>query len=97
MDERYIIMVMGFAVLLAGAIFMVAHYRREHRRTQLLRQMDRIPWHRPHDGSSTFDSGDRRLDPDRALAVAGTLSTIGRGYRTWFIKRPVRVDAEGTV
>ncbi|MEX4002053.1 hypothetical protein AB4Y38_24500 [Paraburkholderia sp. EG285A] len=33
-------MLMGSAVLMFAALFVVIHYRREHRRAQLLRQLD---------------------------------------------------------
>jgi len=46
MDEELVSIVMGLAVLVIGIIFAVGHYRREHRRTQLLRQLDHTPiWH----------------------------------------------------
>ncbi|WP_198021378.1 hypothetical protein [Burkholderia sp. WSM2232] len=48
MDEELVSIVMGLAVLVIGIIFAVGHYRREHRRTQLLRQLDHTPiWHWP--------------------------------------------------
>ncbi|BFG80050.1 hypothetical protein PTKU46_80840 [Paraburkholderia terrae] len=40
MDENWVSMVMGSAVLVLAAIFVAGHYRREHRRAQLLRQLD---------------------------------------------------------
>ncbi|SMG52641.1 hypothetical protein [Paraburkholderia susongensis] len=47
MDEIWITMVMGSAVLLIAAIFVAGHYRREHRRARLLRQLDHARgWHR---------------------------------------------------
>ncbi|CAH2772869.1 MAG: FIG00454046: hypothetical protein [uncultured Paraburkholderia sp.] len=46
MDEELVSVVMGLAVLVIGIIFAVGHYRREYRRTQLLRQPDQTPvWH----------------------------------------------------
>ncbi|MGF6970692.1 hypothetical protein OKW43_007787 [Paraburkholderia sp. WC7.3g] len=48
MDEGWVGMVMGSAALVIAAIFVVGHYRREHRRAQLLRRLDPPgwPWHR---------------------------------------------------
>ena len=43
MNEELVSIVMGFAVLVIAVIFAVGHYRREHRRTQLLRQLDPAP------------------------------------------------------
>ncbi|WP_167760327.1 hypothetical protein [Paraburkholderia pallida] len=40
MDESWLSMVFGFAVLVFAAMFVVAHYRREHRRARLLRRID---------------------------------------------------------
>lgn len=40
MDESWITMVMGSTVLLIATIFVAGHYRREHRRARLLRQLD---------------------------------------------------------
>ncbi|MDR6474254.1 hypothetical protein ABIE53_001859 [Burkholderia sp. OAS925] len=51
MDEQLVSIVMGCAVLATGIIFAVGHYRREHRRAQLLRQLDHAPvwnWLRHH-------------------------------------------------
>jgi len=46
MDPGWVGMVIGSAVLLFAAIFVVAHYRRERRRAQLLRQLYHLPrWH----------------------------------------------------
>ena len=39
MNASHAAMVTGVAVLLFAAIFMVGHYRREHRRAQMLRHM----------------------------------------------------------
>ena len=43
MNEELVSIVMGFAVLVIAVIFAVGHYRREHRRTKLLRQLDPAP------------------------------------------------------
>jgi hypothetical protein len=40
MDESWLSTVFGSAVLIFAAIFMVAHYRREHRRARLMRGLD---------------------------------------------------------
>ena len=40
LDEALAGMLMGSAVLMFAALFVVIHYRREHRRAQLLRQLD---------------------------------------------------------
>ncbi|WP_036044865.1 hypothetical protein [Paraburkholderia mimosarum] len=42
MDENWVTMVMGSAVLLFAAGFVVDHYRREHRRAQLMRRLDHV-------------------------------------------------------
>lgn len=50
MDESWASVVMGSAVLLFAAVFVVDHYRREHRRAQLMRRLDHVrrsgqsPW-----------------------------------------------------
>lgn len=44
MDEVRVGMVMGSAVLVIAAIFVVGHYRREHRRAQLLWRPDLSGW-----------------------------------------------------
>ncbi len=41
MNESWVTMVMGSAVLMIAVIFVAGHYRREHRRARLLRQLDR--------------------------------------------------------
>ncbi|CAB3714849.1 hypothetical protein [Paraburkholderia rhynchosiae] len=43
MNEEFVVVVMGLAVLVIGVIFAVGHYRREHRRSELLRQLDPAP------------------------------------------------------
>ncbi|WP_193727890.1 hypothetical protein [Paraburkholderia franconis] len=45
MDEGQAAMVMGSTVLLLAAIFVISHYRREHRRAQLQRRLDAPGWH----------------------------------------------------
>jgi hypothetical protein len=48
MDETWLSIVTGSAVLLFAAIFAVGHYRREQRRALSLRQLDlahRWHWH----------------------------------------------------
>jgi hypothetical protein len=47
MDATLAVAVIGLAILLSAAIFVVAHYRREHRRAQMLRQMASLHW-RPY-------------------------------------------------
>jgi integral membrane sensor domain MASE1 len=42
MDEAWLGTAIGSAVLLFAAIFVFGHYRREHRRTQLLRQLESV-------------------------------------------------------
>ena len=44
MSESWVGIVMGSFVLLIASIFMANHYRREHRRRQLLRNMDHSWW-----------------------------------------------------
>jgi hypothetical protein len=44
MDEARLGTALGSAVLLFAAIFVFGHYRREHRRTQLLRQLESVVW-----------------------------------------------------
>jgi hypothetical protein len=48
MDESEAVIAMGSAVLLLAAVFVAGHYRREHRRAQLLRHLSAsgLPWHR---------------------------------------------------
>ncbi|CAE6825683.1 hypothetical protein [Paraburkholderia domus] len=40
MDESWVTMMMGSAVLLIAALFVAGHYRREHRRAQVLQRLD---------------------------------------------------------
>jgi hypothetical protein len=42
MDEAWLGTVIGSAVLLFAAIFVFGHYRREHRRAQLFRQLKSV-------------------------------------------------------
>ncbi|OUL86887.1 hypothetical protein [Paraburkholderia hospita] len=59
MHESWVSMLVGFAVLLFAVVFMVGHYRLEHRRAQLLRQMDRTyHGHRPRNRRSMCDPDD---------------------------------------
>ncbi|WP_165904604.1 hypothetical protein [Paraburkholderia hospita] len=44
MDEAWLSTAIGSAVLLFAVIFVFGHYRREHRRTQLLRQLESVVW-----------------------------------------------------
>jgi hypothetical protein len=46
MGEVWLGTAIGSAVLLFAAIFVLSHYRREHRRTQLLRQLESVVWRR---------------------------------------------------
>ncbi|CAD6514755.1 hypothetical protein LMG28727_01003 [Paraburkholderia kirstenboschensis] len=43
MNEELVSIVMGVAVLVIAAVFAVGHYRREHRRSKLLRELDQMP------------------------------------------------------
>ena len=43
-DEAWLAIAIGSAVLLFAAIFVFGHYRREHRRTQVLRQLESVVW-----------------------------------------------------
>jgi hypothetical protein len=45
MDESWVSMLMGSTVLVIAAMFVVAHYLREHRRARLFRHPDDM--HRP--------------------------------------------------
>jgi hypothetical protein len=40
MDESWLSTVFGSVVLIVAAMFVVVHYRREHRRAHLLRRLD---------------------------------------------------------
>ncbi|WP_193727896.1 hypothetical protein [Paraburkholderia franconis] len=44
MEETWIGTAIGSAVLLFAIIFAIGHYRRERRRTQLLRQLESVVW-----------------------------------------------------
>jgi hypothetical protein len=44
MGESWIGIVIGTFVLVIAAIAVVGHYRREHRRTQLLKNLDHHDW-----------------------------------------------------
>jgi hypothetical protein len=46
MGESWMGIVIGSLVLVIAAIAMVGHYRREHRRAELLRNLDHHSWYR---------------------------------------------------
>jgi hypothetical protein len=44
MSDTWVGMVMGSCVLVLASIFVAGHYRREHRRQQLLRNLNHHDW-----------------------------------------------------
>ncbi|GJH03874.1 hypothetical protein [Paraburkholderia terrae] len=71
MHESWVSMLMGLAVLLFAVVFMVGHYRLEHRRAQLLRQMDRTyHGHRPRNRRSMCDPADPQNNNTNATGKA---------------------------
>ncbi|BCF94746.1 hypothetical protein [Paraburkholderia largidicola] len=71
MHESWVSMLMGLAVLLFAVVFMVGHYRLEHRRAQLPRQMDRTyHGHRPRNRRSMCDPADPQNNNTNATGKA---------------------------